>query len=345
MLVRVFIQNEAGSTRKNRHNERTCELLGSEQVSRPYPFPYGFIIGTLAADGMSVDCFVVTQQPLRTGETVACEPLALMEQFEDGVDDHNVLAKLQGEPAEVTPEIEAALTEFVQNVFRHVDGKRITVGRFLTEGAAAAHLLACADRAMREPPHNTEAGRHECVGPIVAEAVRLPVDPNEIRLRPGSPSDRAFLHHLHRESMRSHVERTWGAWNDEDQRRRFDDTTDPEVHDIIEYRGVTVGCQWIRQQPGCVELVRLYLLPEFQGRGIGTHLLTRLSARASSAGLPARLRVLRANPAQRLYGRLGFRIVEETETHLVMERAAQLGDGPDAGWNALPAEPRRSPPT
>jgi hypothetical protein len=32
-----------------------------------------------------------------------------------------------------------------------------------------------------------------------------------------------------------------------------------------------------------------------------------------------RLRVLRVNPAERLYWRLGFEVVGETESHLLME--------------------------
>jgi hypothetical protein len=34
---------------------------------------------------------------------------------------------------------------------------------------------------------------------------------------------------------------------------------------------------------------------------------------------PLGLRVLRNNPAHRLYERLGFRVMEETETHIYME--------------------------
>jgi hypothetical protein len=45
-----------------------------------------------------------------------------MEQFEDGVDDHNVLARLAGEDIHLTTKIESNLTDFVLNVFKHVQG-------------------------------------------------------------------------------------------------------------------------------------------------------------------------------------------------------------------------------
>jgi ribosomal protein S18 acetylase RimI-like enzyme len=122
--------------------------------------------------------------------------------------------------------------------------------------------------------------------------------------------------------MRPHVERAFGPWDEEAQRRRFYQSTDPATHDIVELDGRPVGCQWIRQHPGALELVRLYLLPEVQGRGIGTQLTAQLCERASRSGLVLRLRVLRVNPAERLYRRLGFEVVGETESHLLMEFAA-----------------------
>jgi len=141
--LRVFIQNETGSDVKNRHNEKTLQFLRSERVSRTYPFPYGFIIGTTASDGLNLDCFVITERALKTGEIVDCEPIALMEQIEDGKEDHNVLARLRDESPGVTPAIESVLTDFVQHVFDHVDGKQISAGRFLGVESARTHIRRC----------------------------------------------------------------------------------------------------------------------------------------------------------------------------------------------------------
>jgi len=86
-IGRTITMRRRSSTRKTKH------------VSRPYPYPYGFVVGTNASDGCNLDVFIVTNRALRTGELVECEVLALMEQFEDGVDDHNVLAKLPERPS------------------------------------------------------------------------------------------------------------------------------------------------------------------------------------------------------------------------------------------------------
>jgi inorganic pyrophosphatase len=147
MLIKVFVQNEAGSNRKNLHNEKTLEYKETKIVSRPYPYPYGFILGTDASDGCNLDVFVISKRALKTGQVVDCEVMALMEQFEDGLNDHNVLARLAGEAVEVTGDIQAVLTDFVLNVFRHVEGKRISVGRFLGPAEAERHVMAHSERA------------------------------------------------------------------------------------------------------------------------------------------------------------------------------------------------------
>ena len=97
--MRVFIENEAGSRRKNIYDERTLAHLGTVEVSAAYPFPYGFVLGTIGGDGDAVDCFVLTETPLRSGTIVECEPVGLLEQIEDGEIDHKVLAVLPGTDA------------------------------------------------------------------------------------------------------------------------------------------------------------------------------------------------------------------------------------------------------
>jgi len=141
MRIRVLVQNEAGSRQKNSHNEKTLVWLYSEAVSHPYPFPYGFITGTSAPDGDSVDCFIITTRDLRSNQMVECEPIGLMEQFEDEAVAHNVLARLPGDTVDLTDTVKAALVAHVRECFAHVEGKRMSVGPFLDAAAARAHIL------------------------------------------------------------------------------------------------------------------------------------------------------------------------------------------------------------
>jgi inorganic pyrophosphatase len=134
--MRVFIENEAGSTRKNSYDERTLALIGSADVSAAYPFPYGFVLGTKGGDGDAVDCFVLTNERLLSGTVLECEPVALLEQIEDGEIDHKVLAVLPGGDTSIDDTAIAALKRFAAGVFAHVPGKRMQIGRVLDRAAA-----------------------------------------------------------------------------------------------------------------------------------------------------------------------------------------------------------------
>lgn len=143
--MRVFIQNKAGKAIKHRHNEKTLEFLSMEPVSRACPFPYGFILGTTAEDGLNVDCFVLTDTQLETGEIVECIPVGLMEQIENGIEDHNVLAVLEGDERPIDAQTKQILTEFVSHVFAHMPDNHIRVGRFLGQSDALSFISARTD--------------------------------------------------------------------------------------------------------------------------------------------------------------------------------------------------------
>lgn len=143
--MKVFVENEAGSNQKNLYNEKTLEYKKTVTVSRKYPFPYGFILDTTSGDGDNLDCFILTKQKLKTGQIVECEPIGLMEQIEDGREDHNILAKLLVENAEVDDNVKEKLTEFVSHVFDHRMGKVIKVGRFIGKEEAKKYVKKSLD--------------------------------------------------------------------------------------------------------------------------------------------------------------------------------------------------------
>ena len=50
-MIQMMVQVAAGSCDRHNYNEKTLEYLGTRPGSQPYPYPYGFIIGTSAEDG------------------------------------------------------------------------------------------------------------------------------------------------------------------------------------------------------------------------------------------------------------------------------------------------------
>jgi inorganic pyrophosphatase len=141
--MQVFIENQRGSRRKNIYDERTLQHLRTVAVSAGYPYPYGFVIGTVSGDGDAVDCFVLTSEPLSAGTTLECDPIGLLEQIEDGEIDHKVLAVPSGAAAAIDDGVIAALKEFISGVFSHVPDKRMEIGRLLDRNAAESHLRQC----------------------------------------------------------------------------------------------------------------------------------------------------------------------------------------------------------
>jgi inorganic pyrophosphatase len=113
---------------------------------------YGFILNTTGDDGLNVDCFVLTKTSLHTGQIVECDPVGLMEQIEDGKEDHNVLAVLRGEEERLDSMTKQKLIEFVNHVFDHVAGKTILAGDFRGRGSAMDYIR------QHEDPGSTAAG-------------------------------------------------------------------------------------------------------------------------------------------------------------------------------------------
>ena len=165
-VIKVFIENPGGTNIKNIHDEKTLEYKGSIQVARPYPFPYGFILGTTSEDGGNLDCYVLTHRVLSRSSVVDCLVLGLMEQFEDGKSDHNILATPTGEVMTLTESMKSELRVFVAEVFsktevcpsseemqdflykkaKRLKSKKINAGKFLGIVPARRLIKQCSDK-------------------------------------------------------------------------------------------------------------------------------------------------------------------------------------------------------
>ncbi|HNT35057.1 MAG TPA: GNAT family N-acetyltransferase, partial [bacterium] len=90
---------------------------------------------------------------------------------------------------------------------------------------------------------------------------------------------------------------------------------------VIQIAGEDVGILATVREVDCIKVNQLFILPEYQGRGIGKACMAQVLASAKTEGLPVRLRVLKASPrAEAFYRALGFKETGETGTHIEMER-------------------------
>jgi GNAT superfamily N-acetyltransferase len=141
----------------------------------------------------------------------------------------------------------------------------------------------------------------------------------EVSLRPATADDAEFAYRTTWDTMRDYVLATWGTWNEDEVRCNIAESIAAGHTQVIELADSRIGIHAVERAPDHIQLWRIFILPEYQRRGIGSDLIERLLAEARGAGLPVRLRVLRVNPAFALYKRMGFKVTEATPERYFME--------------------------
>lgn len=88
---------------------------------------------------------------------------------------------------------------------------------------------------------------------------------------------------------------------------------------VIELRGRPIGRLYVDRDDEDIHIVDIALAPEVRGRGIGRMLLEEILDEGRSTGRTVTIHVERANPARRLYDRLGFHQVDSNGLYDLME--------------------------
>ena len=142
----------------------------------------------------------------------------------------------------------------------------------------------------------------------------------QVGLRAATADDLEFAYDVTEAAMRRYVEQTFGTWIREVQKEIIGRSFDPKTHQIILVDGEPAGILAVEVDASHLRLEKIYLLPAFQRRGIGSQLITELIHSVRASNKPIRLRVLAANSAaRRLYQRLGFVATEVTPQRVFME--------------------------
>ena len=126
-------------------------------------------------------------------------------------------------------------------------------------------------------------------------------------LRPATEADVPFLLALREQTMTRHQSASGLQPSSEEREQRV--RYRYECAHIIEHEGRAAGLFKVARDGLDWQLVQIQLAPELQGRGVGEALIRQLIAEARDAGASLSLNVLHANPARRLYERLGFVVV------------------------------------
>jgi len=148
-------------------------------------------------------------------------------------------------------------------------------------------------------------------------------------LRPATDSDDSFLFEVYASTRTEELLTT--GWT-EDQKQAFlamqfhaqrSDYTERFPNSelsIVVVDGADAGRLWVDRSADEIRILDIALLPYQRNRGIGTSLLNELIREAQAATAALRHAVYATNErAQRLYRRLGFTVVEDFATYVLME--------------------------
>jgi GNAT superfamily N-acetyltransferase len=151
---------------------------------------------------------------------------------------------------------------------------------------------------------------------------------NSIALRAATTDDLPFLGRLYRDTRRQELEgwgwpqeqREWFLQMQFDARQRSYETAFPNAEDrIVCIQDTPVGRLLLNRGPAGLQLIDLALLEEYRNQGLGTELLRRLQDECARERIALCLQVLTANPAMRLYQRLGFAQVSADPVYARLE--------------------------
>jgi len=142
--------------------------------------------------------------------------------------------------------------------------------------------------------------------------------------------DYEFIYGVARLTMHDYVARIWG-WDEAFQSARFRDMFNVDewqlimsdapstIRTLASATRCRVGCLNVQFRPDEIFLANIYVLPEYQRRGIRSSIIRNLLQIGVETGLPVRLNVLTSNDdAYRLYVRLGFHVAEASPDKRLM---------------------------
>lgn len=134
-----------------------------------------------------------------------------------------------------------------------------------------------------------------------------------------------FVYQTKKNAYKQYVEANWGPWNEDDQRRYFEHFIETVADDawIIQMNGKDIGFyNGLTLEDGSYEIRNICIIPEYQGKGIGTQVLKDIME--LHKGQDLHIQYFKQNPVGKLYERLGFQPNGETEFHYQMFKPKEV---------------------
>ena len=141
------------------------------------------------------------------------------------------------------------------------------------------------------------------------------------KLVPYTEDDYQFVYDVKKNAYKKYVEECWKNWNEEVQKELFNKFINVVKKDtyIIKLNGQNIGFYNGKNlEDGSYEIGNICIIPDFQGKGLGTRILKDIIELHREQDLY--IQYFKQNPVGGLYERLGFVHDYEKEFHYVMKK-------------------------
>ena len=138
-------------------------------------------------------------------------------------------------------------------------------------------------------------------------------------LRQATECDMSFAFEAKRRALGPFIKSRWG-WDEEFQLDLHKQRWGEKPQFIVLNENTLIGTVSIQEGLDCIRFGEFYLLPEYQGKRLGSEILASVLQRADEAALPVKLEYLKWNPVASRYQRYGFEITSETDVHFLAVR-------------------------
>ncbi len=140
-----------------------------------------------------------------------------------------------------------------------------------------------------------------------------------IKLIPADETHEEFSYQVKKAAEGEYITLMFG-WDEDVQRDFHGKAWRQQKPDIITYDGKLIGTIATIESEDCIEIGQFFILPDYQNKGIGTHLLKNIIDKADQLSKSVTLKFLKNNPVKSLYVRNGFGVVDTDEILYHMER-------------------------
>lgn len=129
--------------------------------------------------------------------------------------------------------------------------------------------------------------------------------------------DYQFCHKLAKQNMSHYIKKYWGGWSPRLYRKGFN----PKNTWIVLYNKKRIAFFRTKTKKGSLYFEDMQVSKLMRGKGIGTYLMKLIERKAIKNKIRRiRLTVFKDNPAKRLYDRLGYKVIKDKTTSVLMEK-------------------------